>query len=184
MQNEDIQKELLKETVEPDKALTIAINIEMGILNQLKMNASKSELNSIVNQVQRMRIANATPYSNMNSKARKKPTTCHFCGLSWTSEHCNKRPARGKKCKNCGIETHFAKVCRKSKDPNSYPNIKQRVKNVEKEDSQTDDVNQITANYDPHLESNYSSDDDNRVASVSSADSTTPIESINLPVVL
>ena len=41
MQNEDIQKELLKETVEPDKALAIAINIEMGTLNQLKMNAKK-----------------------------------------------------------------------------------------------------------------------------------------------
>ena len=69
MQNEDIQKELLKETVEPDKALAIAINFEMGTLNQLKMNASKSELKSTVNQVQRMRIAIATPYSNMNSTA-------------------------------------------------------------------------------------------------------------------
>ena len=46
MQNEDIQKELLKETVEPDKALAIAINIEMGTLNQLKLNANKNELNS------------------------------------------------------------------------------------------------------------------------------------------
>ena len=75
MQNEDIQKELLKETVEPDKASAIAININMGTLNQLKMNESKSELNSTVNQVQRMRIANATPFSNMNTTARKKPTT-------------------------------------------------------------------------------------------------------------
>ena len=33
MQNEDIQKELLKKTVKPDKALAIAINIEMGTLN-------------------------------------------------------------------------------------------------------------------------------------------------------
>ena len=61
MQNEDIQKELLKETVEHDKVLAIAINIEMGTLNQLKMTASKSELNTTVNQVQRMRIANANP---------------------------------------------------------------------------------------------------------------------------
>ena len=81
MQNEDTQRELLKETVKPNKALTISINIEMGILNQIKMNANKSELSSTVNQVQRMRIANATPYSKMNSTARKKPTTCHFCGL-------------------------------------------------------------------------------------------------------
>ena len=119
MQNEDIQKELLKETVEPDKALAIAINIEMGTLNQLKMNANKIELNSTVNQVQRMRIANATPFSTMNITARKKPTTCHFRGMIWTSEHRNRCPARGKKCNNCGIENHFAKVCRKPKDPNS-----------------------------------------------------------------
>ena len=78
MQNEDIQKKLLKETVEPDKALAIAINIEMGTLNQLKMNANKTELNSTVNQVQRMRIANATPFSTMNTTARKKPKTCRF----------------------------------------------------------------------------------------------------------
>ena len=69
MQNEDIQKELLKETVEPDKALAILINIKMGTLNQLKMTAIKSELNSTVNQVQRMRIANATLFSNMNNTA-------------------------------------------------------------------------------------------------------------------
>ena len=109
MQNEDIQKELLKETVEPDKALAIAINIEMGTLNQLKMNASKTELHSTVNQVKRMHIANATPFSTMITTTRKKPTTCHFCGMNWTSEHRNRCPARGKKCNNCGIENHFAK---------------------------------------------------------------------------
>ena len=182
-QNEDIRKELLKETVEPDKSLAIAINIEMGTLNQLKMNARKSELNSTVNEVQRMRIANATPFSNMNTTARKKPTPCHFCGMNWTSEHRNKCPARGKKCHDCGIENHFAKVCRKPKGPSSYPKPKPRVKNVEKDD-QTDDVNQILVYFVPDLESNYSSDEDNCVASVSSADSTTPIEAINLPVVL
>ena len=74
MQNENIQKELLKETAEPDKALAIAINIEIGTFNQLNLNASKTELHSTVNQVQRMRIANATPFSTMNTTARKNPT--------------------------------------------------------------------------------------------------------------
>ena len=41
MQKEDIQKELLKKTVEPDKALAIAINIEIGTLNQLQENECK-----------------------------------------------------------------------------------------------------------------------------------------------
>ena len=125
-QNEDIQKELLKETVDFDKALAIAINIAMSTLNQLKMTASKSELNSTVNQVQRMRIANATPFSKMNTTARKKPTTCLFCGINWSSEHRNKCPASGKKCNNCGIQNHFAKFCRKPKDPSSYPKPRPR----------------------------------------------------------
>ena len=154
----------------------------MGTLNQLKMNASKTESHSTVNQVQRMHIANATPFSNMNTTARKKPTTCHFCGSSWTSDHRNKCPARGKRCNNCGIENHFAKVCRKPKDPNSYPKPKPRVNNVEKDD-QNEDVNQISANFDPDLESNYSSDEDNCVAVVSSTDSTTSVDAINLPVI-
>ena len=181
IQNEDIQKELLKETVEPDKALAIEINIQMGTLSQLKMNASKSELNSTVNQVQRMRIANATPFSNMNTTARKKPTTCHFRGMNWTSEH--RKSCKWEKCNNCGIENHFAKVCRKPKDHGSYPKPRPRVNNVEKDD-QTDNVNQISADFNPDLESNYYSDEENCVASVSSLDSTTSIEAINLPVVL
>ena len=179
MQNEDIQKELLKETVEPDKALAIAINIEMGNLNQLKMNASKTELNSTVNQVQRMRIANATPFFTMNTK----PTTCHFCGMSWTPEHRNRCPASGKKCINCGIENHFAKVCRIPKDSNYYPKPKPRVNNVEK-DYQAEDFNQILADFDPDLESKFSSDEVNCVVSVSSANFTTSVEAVNLPVVL
>ena len=105
-----------------------------------------------------------------------------FFGLSWTSEHRNKCPARGKKCNNCDIENHFAKVCRKPKDLGSYTKPKPRVNNVEKDD-QTDDFNQISANFDPDLEPNYSSDEGNCVASVSSADFTTLIEAINLPVV-
>ena len=143
------------------------------------MNANKTELHSTVNQVQRMRIANATPFSTMSTTARKKSTTC---GSSWTSEHCNKCPARGKRCNNCGIENHFAKVCRKPKDPNSYPRPKPRVNNAEKDD-QVEDVNQFSADFDPDLESKNSSDEDNCVAVVSSTDFTTSMEAINLPVI-
>ena len=102
--------------------------------------------------------------------------------MSRTPEHRNRCPARGKKYNNCGIENHFAKVCRKPKDPNSYPKPKPRVNNDEKDD-QTEDGNQMSAAFDPDLESNYSSDEDNCVASISSADSTFSVEAINLPVV-
>ena len=49
------------------------------------------------------------------------------------------------------------------------------INNVEK------DGNQISVDFDPELESNYSSDEDNCVASISLADSTTSVEAINLP---
>ena len=127
-------------------------------------------------------IANATPFSK-NTTARKKPTTCHFCGMSWTSEHRNKCPALGKNCNDCGIENRFAKVFRKPKDPGSYPKPRPRFNNVEKDD-QTDNLHQSSEDFNPDLELNYSSDEDNCIASVSSADSTTSIEATNLPVVL
>ena len=75
------------------------------------------------------------------------------------------------------------RFCRKPKDPNSYPKPKPRVKNVEKDD-QAEDVNQILADFDPDLESNYSSDEDNCVAAVFWTDFTTSVEAINLTVVL
>ena len=87
----------------------------------------------------------------------------------------------GKRCNNCGIENHFAKVCRKPKDPNSYPRPKPRVNNVEKDD-QVEDVNQISADFDPDLESNCSSDEDNCVPVVSSTDLTS-MTAVNLPVI-
>ena len=155
----------------------------MGTLNQLKINANKNELNSTVNQVQRMRFANATLFSTMNTPARKKPTTCHFCGMNWTPEHRNRCPARGKKCNNCCIENQFAKVCRKPKNPNSYPKPRPRINNVEKDD-QAEDVNQISIDFDPDLELSYSSDEDNCVAAVSLTEFTASVEAINLPVTI
>ena len=103
--------------------------------------------------------------------------------MNWTSEHRNRCPARGKKCNNCGIDNHFAKVCRNPKYSNSFPKPRARVNNVEKDD-QAEDVNQISIDFDPDLESNYSSDEDNCVATVSSTEFTTSMEAINLPVTI
>ena len=52
----------------------------MGTLNHFKMNANKIELNLTVTQVQRMRMANATLFSTMNTTARKK---AHNLSLLW-----------------------------------------------------------------------------------------------------
>ena len=103
--------------------------------------------------------------------------------MNWIYVHRNRCPARGKKFNNCGIDNHFAKVCRKPKNPNSYPKPRPRVNNVEKDD-QAEDVNQISIDFDPDLESNYSSDEEICVAKMSSTESTTSVEAINLPVTI
>ena len=50
MQDSEIQKEVLKETVEPAKVLRSAIEMELGQRNQLQMSNSQSNLqiNAIV----------------------------------------------------------------------------------------------------------------------------------------
>ena len=78
------------------------------------------------------------------------------------------------------MDNHFAKVCRKPKNPTSYPKPRPRVNNVKKDD-QAEDVNQISIDFDPDLESNYSSDEDNCVATT---EFTTSVEALNLPVTI
>ena len=49
-------------------------------------------------------------------------------GYGWSALHRQNCPARGKNCKNCGIDNHFAKVCRKPEQPYKP---KPRVNNVD-----------------------------------------------------
>ena len=63
-----------------------------------------------------------------------KPTVCPNCGYEWLATHRQNCPARGKNCKKCGIANHFAKVCRKPKQP-SKP--KPRVNSVDDSLSKT-----------------------------------------------
>ena len=53
---------------------------------------------------------------------------------------------------------------------------------MSKKDDQAEDVNQISVDLDPDWESNYSLDEDNCVAAVSSTEFTICVEAINLPV--
>ena len=116
MQDGDIQRELLRETRSAKKALEVAMNIEMGIQNQLKMSGTAIHQNT--NEVTTTSINNL-----QNSWNRTRPVTSNFakptifpnCGYRWSDAHRQNCPARGKTSKNCGIANHFVKVCRKSK---------------------------------------------------------------------
>ena len=117
--NTEKYRELLKQTWSAQKALEVAINIKMGIQNQLKISetarytVSNQAANTSINSIQKS-CNRPRPTSNTFAK----PPICPNWGYCWSAGHGQNVSARGKKTsKNCGIANHFAKVCRKTKIP-------------------------------------------------------------------
>ena len=117
------------------------------------------------------------------------------CGYGWSPFHRQKCPARGKNCKNCGIANHFAKVCRKCKEPIKP---KPRVNYVDDSISEAatvgtsataaDQVNNINeflqqqVIYDANYDSDYDDFDDNCVAAISIQNNVREVEPVNLEI--
>ena len=91
MIDHETQKELFKETVEPSKALEIAIQMEMGAQNQQKINqnlmSGTNSVNSINSNHIRNRNANAQQTKRDFTRYATVPqnyqytSTCMNCGL-------------------------------------------------------------------------------------------------------
>ena len=194
MQDGEIQRELLKETRTAKKALEVAMNIEMGIQNQLKI--SGTSLHNTTNEILSQSINSVQGSWNRTRAPTKqfvKPTICPNCGYGWTPSHRQNCPARGKSCKNCGIANHFAKVCRKPKQPSKQ---KPRVNYVDDSVSEAatvgtsataaEQVNNISkllqqkSIYDANYDSDYDDYNDNCVAAISIKNDTREVEPVNL----
>ena len=195
------QKKLLKETVEPSKALEIAIQMEMGAQNQHKVNqnlmSSSNSVNLINNQQIRNRNANAQQTKRDFTRYASVPqiyqytSICMNCGLRWSHNHKQICPANGKKCNNCGITGHFArKCCKPKRSPGQtqkakQPNVNQIDQSPEKSDDE-ESVNYKTSYqqlYEQVYNSNYDSDSDDYMA-VISLDSVHQLEPLNVEVQL
>ena len=124
MIDHETQKELLKETVEPSKALEIAIQMKMAAQNKQKINqilmSTTNSVNVVNNYQTRNRNANAQQHKRDFTRYPTVPqnyqysSICLNCGLRWSQNHRQICPANGQKCNNCGIIGHFARNCRKS----------------------------------------------------------------------
>ena len=90
----EIQKELLKQTVEPRKALELAINMELGMRNQHQIQQhNKIVVPANVNAVQFNKNPRKPYWQNMNnaSKQNNRSTLyCSNCGGTWLPNHCEK----------------------------------------------------------------------------------------------
>ena len=181
LQDGEIQRELLKETPTNKKALEVAMDIEMGIPNQLKISGTSTP--NTTNEISSQSINSVQGSWNRTRAPTNqfvKPMICPNCGYGWTPSHRQNCPARGKSCKNCGIANHFAKVCRKPKQP-SKP--KPRVNYVDDSVSEAatvgtsttaaEQVNNISkllqqkSIYDANYDSDYDDYNDNCVAAIS-----------------
>ena len=166
MQDPEIQRELLRETLEPAQALHLAINMELGQRNQPQITNSQpaSHVNAVTSQ-RSFRQPSQRPTTS--SFTRPSNQLCRNCGLSWSANHKNNCIASGKTCNKSGLQNHFSRVCRKPKSSSNKP-TRSNVNSVE--DTSTDrTVNAIqNMDYNPQCESDYDSSDDNMVVSIAS----------------
>ena len=181
----EIQKELLKQTVEPRQALELAINMELGMQNQHQIQQhNKIVVPAKVNAVQFNNNSRKPYWQNNNnvSKQNNRSTLyCSNCGGVWLPNHRERCIAKGKTCNNCGLVNHFAKVCRKQlKNTNTKPqdSKKKMVRVVDEEPHPEDSVNFVQPA--KLYESDYSSgEEDNTVAKIETA--VEKVEPLNMP---
>ena len=196
MQDGEIQREMLKETRTAKKALEVAMSIEMGIQNCLKIYGTSAQ--TTTNEITSASVNNVQGSWNRSRPSSSqfvKPTICPNCGYGWSATHRQNCSARGKNCKNCGIANHFAKVCRQTK--HSYK-PKPRVNNVDDSISEAatvgtsakaaEQVNHIDrllqkqGIYDANYDSVYDDYDDNCVATISINSDTREVEPVNFDI--
>ena len=164
MRDPEIQRELLRESLEPLRALRLAINVKLGQRNQLQISNTQtaSHFNAIIPQ-RILRQSNQRP--NTSTSIRQSNQLCRNCGLTWSVNHKDKCIAKGKTCNNCGVHYHFSRVCRNPKSSSTKP-TRSNIKSIE-ETTTEQSVNAIpNTNCSPQCESDYDSSDDNMVASI------------------
>ena len=172
MLDDDFQRKLLRDTVDPEKALSIAVNMEMGHQNQQRIssNNNKSAAGSTINAIHSLnRFRGAGARGNQSGRVAVYRATigqCRGYGQVWTTTHRQVCTAMGKKCNHFGLLNHFAKLCRKKLNNSRNSRQGNRISNVEKAEtteqnthSENQNVNYI--NYNEQFHSDYDSLDNN-----------------------
>ena len=188
--DDDIQRELLRDIIVTERALSIAVNMEMGHQNQqrISLNSNNSATGSTINAIQyfnRFRGANAR--ENQSSRVtvnRALIGQCRGCGQGWTPTHRQVCPALGKKCNLCGLLNSMSEKInntRNSRQNNRINNVETAASTEQNTHSENPNVNYI--NYNEQFNSDYDSSDDNYVATVESIN-TPPIALQNMPITI
>ena len=180
MLDDDIHRELLSDTFDPERALSIAVNMKMGHQNQQRISSNNGATSSTVNAIQSFnRFRGAGVRGNQSGRTvvnRASVGQCCGCGQACTTTHRQVRPAMGKKCNHCGLLNHFAKVCRRKLNNAHNTQQNNRINNVETAEITNQNSNQESQNVNyinnnEQINSDYDSSDDNYVATVENVNS-------------
>ncbi|XP_075265053.1 uncharacterized protein LOC142357289 [Convolutriloba macropyga] len=118
MLDDDFQREHLRDTNDRERALSIAVNMEMGHQNrqQFSTNNNNSAAGSTINAIKSFnRFRGAGALGNQSGRVavnRAAVGLCRGCGQVWTPSHRQVCPALGKKCNHCDLLNHFTKVAK------------------------------------------------------------------------
>ena len=161
------QKELLKVTLDPEKALELAIRIELGTRSQLAIQAKHTTGPSMVSLVGRSKPVLAIsssrysgnfigkysqprgtytqPRDNNNQSNRQQlQHNWRNGGQPWTQDHRVKCQAFGQICRRCNKPNHLAKVCRSNLTRNNKRNINE-IEEL-RETQHEDNINMVSLN--------------------------------------
>ena len=179
MIDQELQKELLKTTLSPEKALELAVSIELGIRSQLAIQARQTLDASATPFIGRdepvMKISSSrfrgssrpptTPPGmgrwngrGMNNNSRASTHNCRNCGQPWDSNHRARCQAIGQRCRRCNKQNQYAKVCRSNLN---RPQSGRSVNEIDNQglDQQTQGISMISLNRDTHSTYDDSSDE-------------------------
>ena len=154
----EIQKELLKVTLLPERALEVAIGKELGARNQLTIQSKNAltpmdkQENVMAVSISRFRGAGRPPRTNTSTMTRQTSHRCRDCGQPWTIDHRSKCQSMGQTCRRCIKPNLFARVFKSNLN---RPTNTQRVNEIENNNLEaiTEDVNNISI--DNEIQSQY-----------------------------
>ena len=92
MLDDYIQRELFRDTVDPERTLSIAVDMENGHQNQQRISSNNNNVNSsAINEKHQL-----SRFHGENTFNRAATGLCRGCGQNWTSIHCQVYPALSK----------------------------------------------------------------------------------------
>ena len=98
MLEDDIQRKLLRDTIEPETAISLAVNKDLGHQNQ-QSNSNNNNRVCAIQQFTQFRSASIrVQQENRTTFNSESDGICRKCRQNWTSTHCQVCPALDEKC--------------------------------------------------------------------------------------